>query len=318
MTLSIDLTALVTTMDSELLQRVDRRVASYYLAMPLAGEDNQVTVATAYPDNAAALRVLARLLHADVVAVQTPESQLQQAIAQVYPAAAPTEGVVLAWADDPAWADAVITAAEIFGRAVGREVITLPPGLPFDEALAAAGRGVSVWVACCSDEHVARLVRQSPTSLLLVRGDYRPVDRVLLALRGFASDHAALERVFPILAREGISATVLPLMGSAEHSALAHAGAALAGDSPAQQHLRGYLGRRDTAAPSVSVAVRLSQGGPAQQIVNELATGRYGLLVIAAEAEGEFVRRVLSRIEQAGVWPDGYVLVIKPPLGITN
>jgi hypothetical protein len=111
---------------------------------------------------------------------------------------------------------------------------------------------------------------------------------------------------------------VLPLPGSAEHAALAHANAVLAGDSPAQQHLRGYLGRRDAAAPAVRVAMRLSQGGPAQQIVNELATGRYGLLVIAAEAEGEFVWRVLSRVEAAGVWPDGYVLVIKPPLAMTN
>ena len=58
MTLYFDLNAFADTTDSELLKRVDRRVASYYLAVPLAGEDNRVTVATAYPDNAAALRVL--------------------------------------------------------------------------------------------------------------------------------------------------------------------------------------------------------------------------------------------------------------------
>ena len=81
MTLTIDLNAFPkTTTDtpagSDLLRRVDRRVASYYLAVPLAGEDDRVTVATAYPDNAGALRMLERLLQAVVVPVAGSEDEL--------------------------------------------------------------------------------------------------------------------------------------------------------------------------------------------------------------------------------------------------
>ena len=87
MTLYLDLNAFAemntgTPADSELLRRVDRRVATYYLAVPLAGEDNRVTVATAYPDNADALRMLERLLKAAVVPVSSSEDDLQAAIAR--------------------------------------------------------------------------------------------------------------------------------------------------------------------------------------------------------------------------------------------
>ena len=104
MTLYLDLNAFAemntgTPADSELLRRVDRRVATYYLAVPLAGEDNRVTVATAYPDNADALRMLERLLQAAVVPVSSSEDDLRAAIARIYPDIVPGEGAVMAWSD---------------------------------------------------------------------------------------------------------------------------------------------------------------------------------------------------------------------------
>jgi len=308
MTLYFDLSAFDDTTDSELLKRVDRRVASYYLAVPLAGEDNRVTVATAYPDNAAALRVLERLLRADVVPVSSPEAELHEAIARIYPAADPAQGAVVCWADDPAWYDAVTATANAFGHAAGRPVIILHHSETADDVLNRAAYDFSLLVTHVSDPaSLERLVRRSPVSLLLVRGQYRPVDQVLVALRGFGSDHETLDRVLPILAREGSGATVLPL---------SHSGAArvneLSAASPARQHLQSFL--RDLDRKNVRVDIRLSQGDPTDQIMNELAAGRHAMLVIAAEAEGDFVWRVLSRIEQSGCWPDRPVLLVKPPV----
>lgn len=310
MTLYFDLSAFSKATDSELLRRVDRRVASYYLAVPLAGEDNRVTVATAYPDNAAALRVLERLLHADVVAVSSPESDLQQAIARIYPEAGPTDRAILAWTDDPAWIAAVEATAAAFGRAAGRNVHFVDPAISLDEVLGQVeGQEFSLLVAHVTDEaSLARLVHQSPASLLLVRGECAPIDQVLVALRGYGSDHETLDRVFPILAQEGAGATVLPL----SRSASSRLNELLAGDSPARQHLQNFL--RDLDQKNVHVDIRLSQGDPATQIVNELAQGQYAMLVIAAEAEGRFVWQVLSRIEREKVWPGRPVLIIKPPV----
>lgn len=314
MTLYFDLNALADSADhnladSDLLRRVDRRLATYYLAVPLAGEDNRVTVATAYPDNVAALRVLERLLQAAVVPVSTTEDEMQQAIARIYPEIAPGAGAIMVWSDDPAWTETVTETAKAFGRVAGRPVVILDSSATLDEVLARAGYDFSLLAARVSDEaSLARLVRQSPVSLLLVRGEYAPVDRVLVALRGFGSDRETLDRVFPMVARDGADATVLPL----SRSGASRLNDLLDDRAPARRHLNTFM--QDLERHQARVEVRLSQGDPATQIVNELAAGEYAMLVMAAEAQGAFVWQVLSRIECEGVWPARPVLVVKPPV----
>lgn len=305
--------------DRELLKRIPQRVASYYLALPLASEGGRVTVVTAYPENTAALSVLERLLNAEIVPVSSSELALQEAIADIYPAIAPTAQTILAWTDDVAWWEAVITTSQTFGRALDHNVCILDQGMPgdgnsLDEVLAAAERQeIALLVAHVSDEvSLARLVHQSPVPLLLVRGPYAAIDHLLVALRGYGSDHETLERVLPIMAREGASATILPLARSAS----THLNELLAADSPARQHLQTFLRALDEK--DVRVSVRINQGDPATQIATELGQGQYGLLVIAAEAEGRFVWQVLSRIEEEGVWPGHPVLVIKPPVSTSS
>lgn len=314
MTLFFDLNAFARTdtgtpADNELLKRVNRRVASYYLAVPLAGEDNRVTVATAYPENAAALRVLERLLDADIVTVSSSEIDLQAAIARIYPEIAPGEGAIMAWTDDPARAGAVIATANTFGRAAGRPVIILDSTETVDDVMARGEFDFSLLVAWpASEATLERLVRRSPISLLVVRGDYEPIDRILVALRGFGSDLETLDRIHPILTTEGTEATFLPL----SHPGTTRVGNLIGDKSPAREHLREFL--QDLDRKNVQVAIRLSQGDPTSQIVTELVAGDYAMLVVAAEAEGDFVWKVLSRIESENVWPGRPVLVVKPPV----
>lgn len=315
MTLYLDLQGFANThagappADSELLKRVNRRVATYYLAVPLAGEDNRVTVATAYPENAAALRVLERLLKADIVAVSSSENELHEAIARIYPDIGTGEGAIMAWTDDPAWAGVVIEMANAFGRAAGRPVIILDSSETVDEVMSRGEYDFSLLVVrTANDATLERLVRRSPISLLVVRGDYAPIDHVLVALRGYGSDREALDRVSPFLTLDGAGATFLPL----SRPDSARTMDILRDNSPAREHLREFL--RDLDRKNIQVDVRLSQGDPASQIVAELAAGHHNMLVVAAEAEGDFVWQVLSRIESEGVWPSRPVLVVKPPV----
>jgi hypothetical protein len=310
MALYFDLNGYSKSTDNALLERVDRRVARYYLAVPLAGEDNRVTVATAYPDNAAALRVLERLLRADVVPVSSAEGDLRAVIDRLYPVAAPAQGNILAWADDPAWEAAVAATAQAHGEAAGCGVDILPSATPLEEVLAAAwSTNARLLVAHAGDdETLAWLVHRSPASLLVVRGEFTGIDQVLVALRGYGSDLETLDRIRPLLAHEDAGATVLPL----SRSATSRLNDLLAEDSPAKQHLQAFLSEPNRQ--SVRVEIRLSQGDAITQIVGELAQGGYGMLVIAAEAEGRFVWQVLSRIEREGVWPGRPVLVVKPPV----
>ena len=174
MTLYLDLGAFASDADRELLLQVPRRVAAYYLALPLAREEGRVTVVTAYPENVAALKVLERLLNARIVPVASSEVALQEAIARIYPASVPAAGALLVWTDDPARSEAVITTARTFGRALGRAIHILDCATPFAEVMAAARRQeFSLLVTGVTDEaRRRRLVRQSPTSLLLVRGEH--------------------------------------------------------------------------------------------------------------------------------------------------
>ena len=118
MTLYFDMGTFANNADRELLNQIPRQVAAYYLALPLAREAGQVTVVTAYPENVAALGVLARLLHAQIVPVASPETDLQAAIARIYPASAPLAQSILVWTDEPEWSEAVIRTARAFGRAL--------------------------------------------------------------------------------------------------------------------------------------------------------------------------------------------------------
>jgi hypothetical protein len=292
------------------LKRVDRQVAGYFLAGPIAGEDNCVTVATAYPDNAAALRVLERLLRAAVVPVSSPETDVRAAIARIYPESAATARAILAWCEDPAWYPAVSAAAEAFGRSMGQEVHTLDSATPLAEVIDASGRGdYGLLVVHATDDATMRtIVQQSAVSLLLVRGEFAPINHILVALRGFGSDHKTLESVLPLLARERAGATVLPLARSAT-SPLSEL---LAVDAPIRRHLREFLNELERY--DVDVDVRFSQGDPLTQIAGEVRDGRHDLLVIAAEAEGAFVSEALSRIEREGLWPGRPVLVVRPPV----
>ncbi len=314
MTLQFDPGLFAKNADRELLKRIPQRVASYYLALPVASEGGRVTVVTAYPDNIGALGVLERLLNAEIVPVSSSELALQEAIARIYPPSGARAQSILAWTDDPTWRQSVVTMAQAFGRVLDQSVHILDSALPLSDVIDAAGRqDVSLLVTHGSDEaSLARLVHQSPASLLLVRGEYTATDHLLIALRGYASDHQALELVLPIIVRDHALATMLPLA----HSAATHLNELLAGNSPVRQHLQTFLqelGRQD-----IQVTVRLRQGDPASQIVSELAQSTYGLLVIAAEAEGQFVWQVLSRIDNENVWPGRPVLVVKPPVGVST
>lgn len=133
---------------------------------------------------------------------------------------------------------------------------------------------------------------------------------LLVTLRGYASDREALDRVRPLIAREQAGATILPL---ARTASARPADLLPAEDSPVRQHLHAFV--RQLSATDAAVAVRLRPGDPASQVVAELAQGGpYGLLVVAAEAEGDFVGHVLARLEREGVWPERPILIVKPPV----
>jgi nucleotide-binding universal stress UspA family protein len=86
----------------------------------------------------------------------------------------------------------------------------------------------------------------------------------------------------------------------------------LTGYAPVRAHLEECL--REMAAANVNVSLRLRQGDPTEQVIAELSHSPYDLLVMAAEARGDFVLNVLNRIDATGVLPTQPILILKPPV----
>jgi nucleotide-binding universal stress UspA family protein len=295
--------------DPFLLDRVPHKLACYYQAFPLAEEDGLVTVITAHPENKAGLWVLRRLLNADIVPVSSSEAAVQDAIARIYSSEQPGPQTILAWAGSSAQVRHVCRAAEMFGQVLNQPVTYIEGDLPIGEHLRLySNEEHSLLVAGTVDAMTRyRLLRCSPTALLLVRGEPSPIKKMLVVLRGYGSDHQTIERALPLLAHEGAEVTVLPLLNLARWQTNCPDSSA-----PYRTHLELCLS--DLNKANVQVSLRLRQGNPVEQIVTELAQGDYDLLVIAAEARGDFVLNVLSRIDAAGVLPTQPMLIIKPPV----
>lgn len=310
MTLSIDLHHITQAADRATLERIPRAVATYYLAIPLASEDDRVTVVTAYPENVAALSVLERLLDAVVVPISSSEEALQKAIAEVYPDSPPASETILVWTDEPIWGEAVIRTARMMAEALDHNICLPDPGTTLDDVLRMAESGeFSLVVSHVADERNAgRLIRGLATSLLLVRGEFVAVENLLVVLRGYGSDFKTLERVVPLIRYTMARTTVLPLT----NSAMGRPDEFLQRGVTARHHLDAFTNQLDY--DDAGLAVRLSQGEPINQVLREVAEGPYDMLVIAAEADGDFVRQVISRIDNEGDWSGHPILIVKPPL----
>lgn len=306
MTTYLEISTLSLATDDTLLRSVPSDVADYYQALPLAEEVGQVTIATPHPDNRMAIRVLARLMGMDVVPVAASEAAVSSAIRRIYPAPAPPREL-LYWSDSPAGVARAQTAAIACGQALELKPRPLLDGTSLAGLAAALKRhGEALLVACVSDPAVETLLlRAGPGAQLLVRGEVRPLRRILVALRGYGSDYAALRQVEALVGQDQATITLLPLSGS------------VAGEQvllPAlsdvtRQHLNACA--RQVSSP---VSVRLRGGDALDQLTAELSEVPCDMLVIAAEGWGQFVLQILRQIQAAGVLPDQPILIVRPPV----
>ncbi len=305
MTAYLALDALELAADPELVGLVPYGLAAYYQALPLAREDDLVTVIMAHPENRTALAVLSSLLGGRVVAVQGDADAIRAAIRRAHPAAAEAAHV-LAWRCGTEQLVEVM-AARLAAQAGAPLLVADSAGLPAEELplrVQAGGYRFAV-LAQPAPAVLAALLRQAAAPLLLVRGPHAALSRVLVALRGFASDEAALRWAEECLPPDG-SATVMPLLpaGPSQLAAALQAGTR-------------QRGRLDAALAQLeqhfaTLTLKLRQGDPVAQVAAEAEQGDYDLLVLASEGEGVFVSEVLAELDRRGAHSGRPVLIVKP------
>lgn len=298
--------------DADLIRRVPYGLATYYLALPLARENGRVSVVMAHPENQAAVHVLHRLLQAEIVPLKGAVGAIQSALSRLYPAPQPVHQRVLAWSDDPTWETAVSTTATLFGQALTTPLEILPTGSSgADQLRAQAQTGCYSLAVLHMTPPLNDMLGRSATPLLLVRGPYQPVRRILLAMRGYTSDDRVLDWIVPLAQQQQTSLILMPLVDSHALDIRKY----IRPDNPAGQHLQLCVHHLQQAG--VETTLKLRQGPPIHQVVEELAQESYDLLVIAAEARGDFVRQILDALSAQQVHVGRPIFILRPPTMIT-
>lgn len=301
----------VIPIDPQLTQQVSHALLRYYMALPIGQENGRVTVAMAYPDNIRAQQTLARLLHAEVVPVFVPAELLQSALQRIYCPEQSEEHHILAWYNQQQWQTAVTETTTMLSKAFRTQstILTAPELAAADAlALSAVGR-YELGVCPLPDRQtLPTVLKTAKTSLFFVRGELLPIRRILVVMRGFASDERALDWLMPFAYEQQVEVTLMPLMNGLSLELHQYHRP----NSPAAQHLSRCLHRLQ--AEGIVVGLKYRHGNAVQQVVEEVSGDTYDLLVLAAEAEGDFVSQVITAVDEHNVHRHRSIFVLKPPV----
>ncbi len=295
--------------DPELAQQVPYDLAIYYLALPLAQENGSVSVAMAHPENTAAVAILQELLHSAIVPLRSRSETIRTAIQKLHGRNGVSASRILAWSATPEYENAVRRTAGVFAAVQGASISLLPTGqIDIDATLRAAQDSHATLTILSSPlgGPLTELISRCATPLVLVRGEFRPIERILVATRGFASDDQVLNWLAAFAEVQQAQVSLLPLVDSQ----VLELEDLLCIDGPAKRHMDHLLQR--LIGENVPASLRIRPGDPIEQVVAELRQGSYDLLIIAAEAHGQFVARVLETLDAEAVHGDRPIFVLKP------
>ncbi len=295
-----------------MVRQLPPALALYYLALPLAREDGQVSVALAHPENTTALAILSRLLGGAVGPGMRSGGHHSRRF--VEPSTGPnTAGCGHTGLESGTRLDARRDCVDpAFGRGAGRAGVGVEQtqATPDANLVVVTEERYRLMVLGMRPEVLpAAILSQAKGPLLFVRSrEFCPLRRILVALRGFSSDEYVLEWVTALAQHAGAGVTLLPLFSNV--SPFGRLESMLNGNNLAQAALGDYLRRFHTEETPTNLKLR--QGSPVRQIADEYGQGDYDLLFMAAEGVGEFVLRVLAEIDQQTRGDYRPVLVLKP------
>jgi nucleotide-binding universal stress UspA family protein len=288
--------------DPGLLERVPLGLCQYHQVLPLAREDGCVSAAMVYPHNTAAREMLAELLDAEIVPVQTSAALLQETFDRLSilfsEAPSPEPPRLLLYAPDVD-DDALLSR---LARTLAREEASECTRFDSSDVGAAAvltAAGATRCRLCLlplpERSEWGDVVLRSATSLLMAGTDRLCLQRVLVILRGHGADMRALPWAAAVASAESAGLALLVL--SETHCYDLHM--LLDHETGAGRHLAAAI--KLATAKGVEPTLRIRQGEAIRQIVDEVATRRYDMVVIGAESRGEFAAAVLRKLAALAV-----------------
>ncbi len=299
------------SIDPELARRLPRRLAYYHLALPIAQDEDNITLAMVYPENRLVVEVIQTALGTSVTPVRSHADDIRRVLDTIWTDESETrQSGVMGWTTNPDDETALATYMQSLTAALSLEE---PPSISQD-ALAdfitqvnAARPMLAVCVA--TDLEICQaLISGISTSLLLLRGSFTLPQTILHALRGHTPDQRALDWVIPLAKHYDAQITLL----AAANSITARQGNPLMSDiarlilpeHPAQTVKYGQM----LASMNLRGRIKVADGLLEDIVVQTLKITSYDLVAIATENNGKFVQSVLARLNDNA----SAFLVIKP------
>lgn len=292
--------------DPELARRLPRRLAYYHLAIPLADDEGTVTVAMAHPENRTVISVLQTVIGSTVSVVRSDPDQIRRALDSVWHDELTASGREMIYGGEGAFGAAEACLNEV--AAALALSVNAAPLLSMSDLIAAAASSspALVIVEIGDNPPPVDLIAKARAPLLLLRGAHWSPMRILQVVRGQAFDRAVLDFVMPLALTTGAQVNLLASASGTESTRRGPVNsnfAAMLSDGAGS--LTDY-GRILTSV-RIEGRLRIHQQPLEAAIAAELNEQRYDLVALAAEAYGDFVRRVVESTVQPC-----HFLILKP------
>lgn len=298
--------------DPDLVGKVPPAWALYYVALPLAREDGEVSVAMAHPENATALAKLSTLLDGPVSPVRSSAAAIRTVLQTFHPRDTQPASGILGWEGESDSQYSTANWTEFLSRTL-HEPFTLccahTSGHNGHVSSPLQGRHRLLVHGQPAPASLPEVLGRATCPVFLLRGAAPgTVNRVLVILRGFSSDELALDWGARLVHPGGGSLTVLPVSEHRPSSLVA----AFTTSGSYRQELDGYFRRPELRNVNTCLTVR--QGQPVSQIGDEAAALDYDLIIVGAEGDGAFVASVLAELDRRHVHAGRPVLVLRPTI----
>lgn len=293
-------------LDREVARRLSPTVASRHHALPVAVRDRRVTVAMADPTDTAGREAIASDLGVEPCIVQGDRISIDRLVAELWCKGEQPGSQMLAYAPAGCYVDEISLYAEYVSNLLGASLNHAPQEAGIDALTEWTGEGCELLILGKPEKSFCQtlfswslelmaLSRLSVSMLIAQRPSW-PLQRVLLVIKGDASDGQAMDWTLRLAEPSGARVTALAVAPPvpAMYHGLSRMESGLAGllatDSPLGRQMRRVA--RRLVDQSVEGTLLLRQGSPEWEIRRELANGHYDLLVVAM-SPGDGVRRWL-------------------------
>lgn len=293
--------------DPSLTSRIPRDLAYFHQALPIAEDENVITLAMVHPHNEKVVALFEERLGCRVVPVRGDSAEILGTLALLYPAETEQPAPRLL-----SWSEGRQTQTLAYAQAIGgplkaEAVDASQNSLESVLNIARDGRYTMTVLDVEQVGQPADLLKTAGTTLLF-RGNFAPPRRILLALQGHSPDTRALEIAGPLAI--GLQAPLTLLGVAAPRKGRPELGlpTLLDTQTTAGEHLATCAAH--LAELGVAGQVKLRQGNPDLQVAAEFQEGGYDLLVIAVETYGNFVGRIWAKLADYPI----ALLAVKPTI----